>query len=166
MARSRAHCDVVLENFRPGLLASGVSATTTLAAANPGVVLVHVSRFRADRSARARTRASARSARRWAGIRHTTGDPDRPPARAGVSLGDALAALFAVIGTLAAITERERSGRGQEVDVAIYEAVLALMESTVADWELGGRSCAGAAAACCRASRRRTRTRPPTGTTW
>ena len=55
-----------------------------------------------------------------------------------MSLGDALAALFAVIGTLAAITERGRSGRGQEVDVAIYEAVLALMESTVADWELGG----------------------------
>src|SRR4029078_11252184 len=72
------------------------------------------------------------------GIRHTTGDPDRPPARAGVSLGDALAALFAVIGTLAAITERGRAGRGQEVDVAIYESVLALMESTVADWEIGG----------------------------
>ena len=72
------------------------------------------------------------------GIRHTTGDADRPPARAGVSLGDALAALFAVIGTLAAVTERSRSGRGQEVDVAIYESVLALMESTVADWELAG----------------------------
>jgi formyl-CoA transferase/succinyl-CoA--D-citramalate CoA-transferase len=55
-----------------------------------------------------------------------------------VSLGDALAALFAVIGTLAAIAERSRSGRGQEVDVAIYESVLALMESTVADWELAG----------------------------
>ena len=72
------------------------------------------------------------------GIRHTTGDPDRPPARAGISLGDALAALFAVIGTLAAVNERHASGRGQEVDVAIYEAVLALMESTVADFELGG----------------------------
>jgi crotonobetainyl-CoA:carnitine CoA-transferase CaiB-like acyl-CoA transferase len=72
------------------------------------------------------------------GIRHTTGDADRPPARAGISLGDALSALFAVIGTLAALQERTRSGRGQEVDVAIYEAVLALMESTVADFELGG----------------------------
>jgi crotonobetainyl-CoA:carnitine CoA-transferase CaiB-like acyl-CoA transferase len=67
------------------------------------------------------------------GIRHTTGDPDRPPARCGISLGDSLAALFAVVGTLAALHERERSGEGQEVDVAIYEAVAALMESTLAD---------------------------------
>ncbi len=72
------------------------------------------------------------------GIRHTTGDPDRPPARTGVSIGDSLAGLFAVVGTLAALNERTRSGRGQEVDVAIYEAVMALMESTVADYELGG----------------------------
>jgi crotonobetainyl-CoA:carnitine CoA-transferase CaiB-like acyl-CoA transferase len=70
------------------------------------------------------------------GIRHTTGEPDRPPARTGISLGDSLAALFAVVGALAALQERQRSGRGQEVDVAIYEAVLALMESTVADYEL------------------------------
>ena len=72
------------------------------------------------------------------GIRHTTGEPDRPPARTGISIGDSLAGLFAVIGTLAALHERHRSGRGQEVDVAIYEAVMALMESTVADYELGG----------------------------
>src|SRR5262249_58628523 len=72
------------------------------------------------------------------GIRHTTGEPDRPPARTGISIGDSSAALFAVIGTLAALQERTRSGRGQEVDVAIYEAVLALMESTVADYELAG----------------------------
>jgi succinyl-CoA---D-citramalate CoA-transferase len=72
------------------------------------------------------------------GIRFTTGEADRPPARAGISLGDSLAALFAVIGTLTALNERHRSGRGQEVDVAIAEAVFALMESTVADFELGG----------------------------
>jgi formyl-CoA transferase len=71
------------------------------------------------------------------GIRHTTGDPDRPPARCGVSLGDSLAALFAVVGTLAALREREQSGKGQEVDVAIYEAVAAVMESTMADFEVG-----------------------------
>ncbi len=72
------------------------------------------------------------------GIRHTTGAAGGPPVRAGVSLGDSLAALFAVIGTLSALHERQRSGLGQEVDVAIYEAVFALMESTVADFELGG----------------------------
>jgi formyl-CoA transferase/succinyl-CoA--D-citramalate CoA-transferase len=72
------------------------------------------------------------------GIRATTGDPDRPPARCGISLGDALAGLFAVVGTLAALAERNKSGRGQEVDVAIYEAVAALMESTLADFEVAG----------------------------
>ena len=71
------------------------------------------------------------------GIRHTTGDPDRPAARCGISLGDSAAASFAVMGTLAALYERERSGRGQEIDVALYEAVAALMESTLADYEVG-----------------------------
>jgi formyl-CoA transferase/succinyl-CoA--D-citramalate CoA-transferase len=72
------------------------------------------------------------------GLRYTTGNPDQPPSRVGVSLGDALAALFSVVGALAALTEARVSGVGQEVDVAIYEAVAALMESSMADFELGG----------------------------
>ena len=72
------------------------------------------------------------------GIRYTTGSPDRPPARSGISLGDALASLFSVIGAISAVHERSRSGRGQEVDVAIYEAVFALMESLLADHAIGG----------------------------
>jgi crotonobetainyl-CoA:carnitine CoA-transferase CaiB-like acyl-CoA transferase len=108
-----------------------------LSAANAGVVLVHVSGF-GQTGPRAHEPGFGSIGEAMGGLRHTTGDADRPPARAGVSLGDALAALFAVIGTLAAVTERSRSGRGQEVDVAIYESVLALMESTVADWELAG----------------------------
>src|SRR3546814_9813247 len=72
------------------------------------------------------------------GIRHMTGSPDRPLSRAGISLGDALASVFAVIGTLAAVVSAKTTGAGQEVDVAIYEAVAALMESTMADYELGG----------------------------
>jgi formyl-CoA transferase len=131
------HCDIVLENFRPGLLAEWGLGYADLAAVNPGVVLVHVSGF-GQTGPRAHEPGFGSIGEAMGGIRHTTGDPDRPPARAGVSLGDALAALFAVIGTLAAITERSRSGHGQEVDVAIYESVLALMESTVADWELAG----------------------------
>jgi len=136
-ARLARHCDIVLENFRPGLLAEWDLGYSDLAAANPGVVLVHVSGF-GQTGPRAHEPGFGSIGEAMGGLRHTTGDPDRPPARAGVSLGDALAALFAVIGTLAAITERNRSGRGQEVDVAIYESVLALMESTVADWELAG----------------------------
>ena len=72
------------------------------------------------------------------GIRYTTGSPDRPPSRAGISLGDALASVFGVVGTLAALTSARADRRGQEVDVAIYEAVAALMESTMADYELAG----------------------------
>jgi crotonobetainyl-CoA:carnitine CoA-transferase CaiB-like acyl-CoA transferase len=72
------------------------------------------------------------------GIRHTTGAAGGPSSRTGVSLGDALSALFAVIGALAALEERHHSGRGQEVDVALYEAVAALMESSLADAEIAG----------------------------
>ena len=132
-----AHCDVIVENFKPGTLRKWGMGYDVLAAANPRLVLVHVSGFGQD-GPRAHEPGFGAIGEAMGGIRHTTGDADRPPARAGISLGDALAALFAVIGTLAAVHERERSGRGQEVDVAIYEAVLALMESSVADSELAG----------------------------
>lgn len=129
--------DVVLENFRPGRLAEFGLDYDTLAATNPGVIVVHVSGFgqTGPRSAEAGFGSIGEAV---GGIRHTTGDPDRPPARCGISLGDSLAAMHAVIGTLAALHERGSSGRGQEVDVAIYEAVASLMESTMADYELAG----------------------------
>lgn len=129
--------DVILENFRPGLLARWRLDHATLSASNPGLVMVHVSGF-GQTGPRSSDAGFGSIGEAMGGIRHTTGDPDRPPARSGVSLGDSLAALFAVIGTLAAITERHRTGLGQEVDVAIYEAVAALMESTLADHALAG----------------------------
>jgi formyl-CoA transferase/succinyl-CoA--D-citramalate CoA-transferase len=137
MRRLTAGADVLVENFQPGTLAGWGLDYATLAAANPGLVVAHVSGF-GQTGPRAHEPGFGSIGEAMGGIRHTTGDADRPPARAGISLGDALAALFAVIGTLAALQERTRSGRGQEVDVAIYEAVFALMESTVADFELGG----------------------------
>ncbi len=135
--RIAARCDVVLENFKPGTLAKWGLDYETLVRDNPGVVLVHVSGF-GQTGPRSAEPGFGSIGEAMGGIRHTTGEPDRPPARTGVSIGDSLAGLFAVIGTLAALNERTRSGRGQEVDVAIYEAVLALMESTVADYELAG----------------------------
>jgi formyl-CoA transferase len=135
--RIAARCDVVVENFKPGTLAGWGLDYAALARDNPGVVLVHVSGF-GQTGPRAAEPGFGSIGEAMGGIRHTTGDPDRPPARTGVSIGDSLAGLFAVVGALAALNERTRSGRGQEVDVAIYEAVLALMESTVADYELGG----------------------------
>ena len=135
--RIAAECDVVLENFKPGTLARWNLSYDELRADNPGVVLVHVSGF-GQSGPRAAEPGFGSIGEAMGGIRFTTGEPDRPPARAGVSIGDSLAALFAVVGTLAALQERHRSGVGQEVDVAIYEAVFALMESTVADYEVGG----------------------------
>ena len=129
-------CDVILENFRPGRLVEFGLDYDTVARTNPGVIVVHVSGF-GQTGPRAQEAGFGSIGEAVGGIRHTTGDPDRPPARCGISLGDSLAALFAVVGTLAALHERDQSGKGQEVDVAIYEAVAALMESTMADFEIG-----------------------------
>jgi crotonobetainyl-CoA:carnitine CoA-transferase CaiB-like acyl-CoA transferase len=135
--RLAAACDIVIENFRPGRLEDWGLGYDALAAANPAVVLVHISGF-GQTGPRAGEAGFGSIGEAVGGIRYTTGSPDRPPSRAGISLGDALAAMFGVIGSLAALTEARSTGRGQEVDVAIYEAVAALMESSMADLELGG----------------------------
>ena len=129
-------CDVIVENFRPGRLVEFGLDYDAVSRTNPGVIVVHVSGF-GQTGPRAQEAGFGSIGEAVGGIRHTTGDPDRPPARCGVSLGDSLAALFAVVGTLAALHERDESGKGQEVDVAIYEAVAAVMESTMADFEIG-----------------------------
>ncbi|HUY22327.1 MAG TPA: CoA transferase [Acidimicrobiales bacterium] len=135
--RLAARVDVVLENFRPGRLDEWGLGYDELRSRNPGIIVVHVSGF-GQTGPRAADAGFGSIGEAMGGIRATTGDPDRPPARCGISLGDALAGLFAVVGTLAALAERHASGRGQEVDVAIYEAVAALMESTLADFEVAG----------------------------
>ena len=136
-ARLAEHCDVVLENFRPGTLERWGLGYEALSARNPRLVLVHISGF-GQTGPLAGQAGFGSVGEAMGGIRHTTGSPDRPPSRAGISLGDALASVFAVTGTLAALVRARDTGRGQEVDVAIYEAVAALMESTMADYELGG----------------------------
>src|SRR3954469_23162696 len=136
-ARLAPQCDVVLENFRPGVLERWGLDYQTLSAANPRLVMVHVSGF-GPTGPPAGQAGFGSVGEAMGGIRYTTGSPDRPPSRAGISLGDALASVFAVIGTLAALVSARATGVGQEVDVAIYEAVAALMESTMADYELGG----------------------------
>lgn len=132
-----AQCDIVLENFRPGRLDEWGLGYDRLSADNPALVLVHISGF-GQTGPLARQAGFGSVGEAMGGIRHTTGSPDRPPSRAGISLGDALASVFAVVGSLAALTSARDTGRGQEVDVAIYEAVAALMESTMADYELAG----------------------------
>jgi formyl-CoA transferase/succinyl-CoA--D-citramalate CoA-transferase len=136
-AQLAAQCDVVLENFRPGTLERWGLGYADLAPRNPRLVMVHVSGF-GQTGPLAGQAGFGSVGEAMGGIRYTTGSPDRPPSRAGISLGDALASVFAVIGTLAALVHARATGEGQEVDVAIYEAVAALMESTMADYELGG----------------------------
>ena len=137
LGRLISQVDVVLENFRPGRLQEWGLGHDAMAETNPGLITVHVSGF-GQTGPRAKEAGFGSIGEAVGGIRHTTGAPDRAPSRCGISLGDSLAALFAVVGTMAALNERHRSGRGQEVDVAIYEAVSALMESTMVDHEIAG----------------------------
>ena len=130
-------CDVVLENFRPGRLDEWDLGFAEMSRRNERLIVVHVSGF-GQTGPRAAEAGFGSIGEAVGGIRHTTGNPGLPPTRAGISLGDSLAAMFAVIGTMAALNERHRSGRGQEVDVAIYEAVAALMESSMVDFEVAG----------------------------
>lgn len=129
--------DVLVENFRPGTLERWNLGYPALAELNPRLVLTRVSGFGQTGPYAARAGYGS-IGEAMGGLRYVTGEPDRPPSRAGISIGDSLAAAYACIGTLAALQERERSGRGQVVDSAIYEAVLAMMESLVTEWQVAG----------------------------
>jgi formyl-CoA transferase len=128
---------VLVENFRPGTLERWGLSPEELWELNPGLVVTRVTGF--GQSGPYAARAGYGSiGEAMGGIRYVTGDPDRPPARAGISLGDSLAATFAALGTLVALHQRGRTGRGQVVDSAIYEAVLAMMESLLPEWQVAG----------------------------
>ncbi len=132
-----AKADVLVENFRPGTLERWGLAPEQLWEINPGLVVTRVTGF-GQTGPYAERAGYGSIGEAMGGIRYVTGDPDRPPARAGVSLGDSLAATFATLGTLVALHNRGRTGRGQVVDAAIYEAVLALMESLLPEWQVAG----------------------------
>ena len=132
-----AGADVLLENFRPGTLEAWGLDYDTLSEENPGLVLVRVTGY-GQTGPYAKRAGFGSIGEAMGGIRYVTGDADRPPSRVGVSLGDSLAGVFAALGTLVALHARERTGRGQVVDSAIYEAVLALMESLLPEWEIAG----------------------------
>ena len=129
--------DILIENFRPGTLERWGLGYDALAAVNPRLILVRVSGY--GQSGPYAHRAGFGSVgEAMGGIRYVTGEPDRAPSRTGISLGDSLAATFAAVGAILALYARDRTGRGQVVDSAIYEAVLALMESVLPEWELAG----------------------------
>lgn len=132
-----ATADIVIENFRPGTMERWGLGYDILQELNPGLIMVRVSGFGQDGPYSQRAGYGA-IGEAMGGLRYVVGDPSTPPSRVGISIGDTLAALFAAIGALAAIREREVSGRGQIVDSAIYEAVLGVMESLVPEWQISG----------------------------
>jgi len=132
-----AQADVLIENFRPGTMEKWQLGYAELAEINPRLIMVRVSGFGQTGPYAARAGYGS-IGEAMGGIRNLAGDPDRPPSRVGLSIGDSLAATFACVGTLAALHGRERSGRGQVVDSAIYEAVLAMLESTIPEFTVGG----------------------------
>lgn len=138
LARDLAsRADVVVENFRPGTLEKWGLDYGTLSQLNPGLVMVRVSGFGQSGPYASRAGYGA-IGEAMGGLRYVVGDPASPPSRVGISIGDTLAAMFATIGALAALRERDLSGRGQVVDSAIYEAVLGVMESLVPEWQISG----------------------------
>jgi formyl-CoA transferase len=137
LRRLVAGADVLIENFRPGTLEKWGLGYEELSALNPRLVMARVSGF-GQTGPYAHRAGYGSIGEAMGGIRYLAGEPDRPPSRVGLSIGDSLAATFACLGVLAALHHRERTGRGQMVDSAIYEAVLAMMESTIPEYTEGG----------------------------
>jgi formyl-CoA transferase len=129
-----AQSDVVVENFRPGTLEKWGCGWEELSRINPRLILARVSGY-GQTGPYSQRAGYGGIGEAMGGLRYIVGEPDRPPARVGISIGDSLAAVHACMGTLAALHYRERSGCGQVVDAAIYESVLNMMESLVTEYD-------------------------------
>jgi crotonobetainyl-CoA:carnitine CoA-transferase CaiB-like acyl-CoA transferase len=135
IARALAlRADILVENFRPGTLEAWNLSYESLAAENPGLVMVRISGYGQTGPYRERPGFGV-IGEAVGGLRYVTGTPDRPPSRVGVSIGDTLSALYGVIGAMMALQARARSGRGQVVDVALYESVFSVMESMLPEFD-------------------------------
>jgi crotonobetainyl-CoA:carnitine CoA-transferase CaiB-like acyl-CoA transferase len=136
--RLAASADVVIENLRPGGLEKLGLGWDVLSALNPKLTLVRISGYGQTGPYRDRPGFGA-IGEAMGGIRFTTGDQSTPPARVGVSLGDSLASLHAVIGTLMSLLRvKTGQGLGQIVDVSLFESVFNVMESLVPEYDMFG----------------------------
>jgi formyl-CoA transferase len=139
LARS---CDIVLENFRPGTLEKWGIGPAELSAVNPDLIIVRVSAY-GQTGPRRHEPGFAAVAEAMAGLRALTGEPDRPPSRVGVSIGDSIAGLYAAFGALVALHQRRRDCAARRstrmadrtVDVALTEAIFSVMESLVPEYD-------------------------------
>jgi len=126
--------DVVIENFRPGTLEKWNCGWEDLSQLNPRLILVRISGY-GQTGPYAQRAGYGGIGEAMGGLRYIVGEPDRPPSRVGISIGDSLAAVHACMGTLAALHHCERTGAGQVIDAAIYESVLNMMESLVTEFD-------------------------------
>ena len=130
--------DVLVENFRPGVFEEWGLGYEVLRELNPGLVFARVSGYGQTGPYREKPGFAA-VAEAFGGLRHLVGFPDRPPCRVGISLGDSLAGMFAALGTVMALYNRDvNGGTGQVIDTALYEAVFAVLEATLTEYEKTG----------------------------
>ncbi|VFR33293.1 L-carnitine dehydratase/bile acid-inducible protein F [plant metagenome] len=122
--------DIVIENFRPGTLEKWNMGYDVLSSGNPGVILVRISGYGQDGPYRDRPGYGV-IGEAVSGVRHMTGDPDRPPARVAVSMTDYLTGLYGAFGAMMAVHARQATGKGQVVDAALYEGAFSMMEPFV-----------------------------------
>lgn len=133
-----AEADIVIENFRPGTLEKWGLGWEQLSGINPNLIMVRISGYGQTGPASQRPGFAA-IAECMGGLRYVTGYPDRAPVRTGVSLGDTLASLYGTIGALMAMYHlKVNGGKGQFIDVALYEAVFAVMESLIPEYSVTG----------------------------
>ncbi|MEL7198547.1 MAG: CoA transferase [Pseudomonadota bacterium] len=129
--------DVLIENFKPGTLEKWGMSPEELHKTNPGLIIARMSGY--GQTGPYSTRAGFGGiGEAMGGWRYIVGDPDRPPARMGVSIGDTLCATYGTMGVLAALHHREKTGEGQVIDIALYEAVLQVMEGLVPEYDYNG----------------------------
>ena len=132
-----AESDILLENFRPGTMERWGLDYETLSQINPRLIMIRVS-GQGQTGPYSKRAGYGSVGEAMGGLRYVVGDPSTPPSRVGISIGDSLAATFATVGALSALHFRDRTGKGQVVDSAIYEAVLAMMESLVTEYQKAG----------------------------
>jgi formyl-CoA transferase len=135
--RLATECDVLIENFRPGAMEGWGLGPDDLLRLNPRLIMLRVSGYGQSGPYRDRPGFGV-VAEAMGGLRHLTAEPGHVPVRVGVSMGDTLAALHGVIGILLALQHRHRTGEGQVIDVALYEAVFNCMESLLPEYSAFG----------------------------
>ncbi|OGA22425.1 MAG: hypothetical protein A3H34_02325 [Betaproteobacteria bacterium RIFCSPLOWO2_02_FULL_67_19] len=134
ISRMCEKCDVLVENFRPGGLEKWGLGYAQLAARNPRLVMVRISGFGQDGPYSQRAGYGVIS-EALSGLRHLTGDADRPPSRVAVSMTDYITGLYGAFGATLALLAREKSGRGQCIDAALYECAFSFMEPWIPAYE-------------------------------